>query len=419
MGSRLSSRRSGGPARPTEPGSSSPGDMACGWEESCKKHGYRPSGPRQDTKRSAAEKQRGAGDKQRSAGDKQLYVGHKQLYAAERQRSAGDKQRGAGDKQQLAGEQVRSGRAQPAQKVSAPCEGAGERARAVPPLRLSLPGVCRGYSSREGCEEADCRGLHVCRQFLADICNYGADCRYSHSLTTVHNQDICRLFSMDTMQENVLLLQIRRAFSESDQLTEAFFVQNLTRCFRFRTKTPCKLHECNRLHLCRQFVLDGCRRADCRMGHDLRTAHNRDVLRRHRLGDASEGHVLAILRQKEADLRASQLKRKAAKGDGDVKKECPHKPGVSGAERAGAGPARAGPPSSGGGRLSEELRCPVCLELFRRATTLGCGHTFCAGCLAKTRDRGADRCPLCAAPICSTIRSVALDGVVRSVAAQK
>ncbi|KAF0299727.1 E3 ubiquitin-protein ligase rnf8 [Amphibalanus amphitrite] len=394
MGSRLSSRRSGGPARPTEPGSSSPGDMACdpvsGWEESCKKHGYRPSGPRQDTKRSAAEKQRGAGDKQ-------LYVGHKQLYAAERQRSAEDKQRSAADKQQLAGEQVRSGRAQPAQKVSAPCEGAGERARAVPPLRLSLPGVCRGYSSREGCEEADCRGLHVCRQFLANICNYGADCRYSHSLTTVHNQDICRLFSMDTMQENVLLLQIRRAFSDSKQLTEAFFVQNLTR----------------------QFVLDGCRRADCRMGHDLRTAHNRDVLRRHRLGDAGEGRVLAILRQKEADLRASQLKRKAAKGDGDVKKECPHKPGVSGAEQAGAGPARAGPPSSGGGDLSEELRCPVCLELFRRATTLGCGHTFCAGCLAETRDRGADRCPLCAAPICSTIRSVALDGVVRSVAAQQ
>ncbi|KAF0289643.1 E3 ubiquitin-protein ligase rnf8 [Amphibalanus amphitrite] len=58
----------------------------------------------------------------------------------------------------------------------------------------------------------------------------------------------------------------------------------------------------------------------------------------------------------------------------------------------------------------------LCRELLlRQATTLGCGHTFCAVCLAETRDRGDDRCPLCRVTITSAIRSVTLNSIVRSV----
>ena len=76
------------------------------------------------------------------------------------------------------------------QGAAAPCrQTAGqERKAAVQPLRLRLPGLCRSYSSRDGCDDTDCQGLHVCRQYLAGICNFGLECRYSHSLTTVHNQ---------------------------------------------------------------------------------------------------------------------------------------------------------------------------------------------------------------------------------------
>ncbi|KAF0314410.1 E3 ubiquitin-protein ligase rnf8-B [Amphibalanus amphitrite] len=59
-----------------------------------------------------------------------------------------------------------------------------------------------------------------------------------------------------------------------------------------------------------------------------------------------------------------------------------------------------------------ELECAVCLELFRRATTLGCGHTFCADCVRSTR-----RCPLCRAPVTSAARSVTLDSIIGSLSA--
>ena len=62
-----------------------------------------------------------------------------------------------------------------------------EEAMAQPPS-ISLPQVCRRHNLRQGCTDSNCRRLHICRLFLADICKYGATCRYNHSLTTVHNQ---------------------------------------------------------------------------------------------------------------------------------------------------------------------------------------------------------------------------------------
>ena len=65
--------------------------------------------------------------------------------------------------------------------------------------------------------------------------------------------------------------------------------------------------------------------------------------------------------------------------------------------------------------LSEELQCPICLEMFNRATTLGCGHTFCADCLQQARDTSGDRCPLCRDNIVITLRSVTLDNIISGV----
>ena len=55
-------------------------------------------------------------------------------------------------------------------------------------LVTSLPQICRRHNTRHGCSEPNCRRLHICRLFLADICKHGVTCRYGHSLTTVHNQ---------------------------------------------------------------------------------------------------------------------------------------------------------------------------------------------------------------------------------------
>ena len=67
------------------------------------------------------------------------------------------------------------------------------------------------------------------------------------------------------------------------------------------------------------------------------------------------------------------------------------------------------------GVLDRELQCPVCLLMFRRACTLGCGHTFCADCLQTARRLRGDRCPVCRTDIVAVAHSVALDNVVQSL----
>ena len=65
--------------------------------------------------------------------------------------------------------------------------------------------------------------------------------------------------------------------------------------------------------------------------------------------------------------------------------------------------------------ISEELQCPICLEMFNRATTLGCGHTFCAECLQTARAENNTKCPMCRTKITSVTHCVALDNIVQSL----
>ncbi|XP_037081225.1 E3 ubiquitin-protein ligase rnf8-A-like [Pollicipes pollicipes] len=57
------------------------------------------------------------------------------------------------------------------------------------------------------------------------------------------------------------------------------------------------------------------------------------------------------------------------------------------------------------------LVCAVCCEPFIKATTLGCSHTFCEECVRRT-SRQTDTCPLCRAPIATSIRSLVIDDAV-------
>ena len=45
--------------------------------------------------------------------------------------------------------------------------------------------------------------------------------------------------------------------------------------------------------------------------------------------------------------------------------------------------------------ISQYLYCSVCSEVFRGATRLHCGHTFCGGCIDKWEKKGNNTCPQC------------------------
>ena len=107
-----------------------------------------------------------------------------------------------------------------------------------------------------------------------------------------------------------------------------------------------------------------------------------------------------------ADSKLWFQSQKNTPGGGD---RCPD------AAAAAGSPVPPGPRADG---FLAELQCPICLETFRRATTLGCGHTFCAGCLQATQAHSDNTCPLCRRPIKSTVPSVTIENIVRSVSAE-
>ncbi|KAF0309105.1 hypothetical protein FJT64_019707 [Amphibalanus amphitrite] len=123
--------------------------------------------------------------------------------------------------------------------------------RDVPgPADVTMPSVCRRHNSRPGgCNDSDCRRLHVCRLFLANICRHGVGCRNGHTLTTVHNQTVLGLHNLENAEEVVNFQRLRRALQHSDELDESVYIKNLEVCYR-HSWGHCEQLDCNRVHIC-------------------------------------------------------------------------------------------------------------------------------------------------------------------------
>lgn len=64
--------------------------------------------------------------------------------------------------------------------------------------------------------------------------------------------------------------------------------------------------------------------------------------------------------------------------------------------------------------MDEQLTCSICSELFVRATTLNCTHTFCDHCIRMWNKKRRD-CPVCRKSIISMNRSLVLDNFIESM----
>jgi E3 ubiquitin-protein ligase RNF8 len=64
--------------------------------------------------------------------------------------------------------------------------------------------------------------------------------------------------------------------------------------------------------------------------------------------------------------------------------------------------------------LEVEMQCSICSELFVKATSLSCSHSFCEFCLNQWLAVKKD-CPVCRAPVTSRYRSVVLDNYIEKM----
>ena len=61
--------------------------------------------------------------------------------------------------------------------------------------------------------------------------------------------------------------------------------------------------------------------------------------------------------------------------------------------------------------MESELQCSICNELFVKATSLGCSHSFCAVCIGQWM-RVKKVCPVCRAPVTEKMSSIVLDSYI-------
>lgn len=66
------------------------------------------------------------------------------------------------------------------------------------------------------------------------------------------------------------------------------------------------------------------------------------------------------------------------------------------------------------GIMDDQLTCSICSELFVKASTLNCTHTFCRHCISQWYKKRRD-CPVCRKPIISMNTSLALDNFIESM----
>jgi len=64
--------------------------------------------------------------------------------------------------------------------------------------------------------------------------------------------------------------------------------------------------------------------------------------------------------------------------------------------------------------MDEQLTCSICSELFVKATTLNCTHTFCHHCI-NMWSKKQKKCPVCRKSIISMNRSLVLDNFIESM----
>ncbi|KAJ8913750.1 hypothetical protein NQ315_007467 [Exocentrus adspersus] len=64
--------------------------------------------------------------------------------------------------------------------------------------------------------------------------------------------------------------------------------------------------------------------------------------------------------------------------------------------------------------MENELQCVICSELFVKAVTLNCSHSFCKYCIGAWSKNKSD-CPICRTKITSTTATIVLDNVIEKV----
>ena len=310
----------------------------------------------------------------------------------------------------------------------------GEKSKDSKTDGLATPQVCFTYNTL-GCGSDSCKNLHLCLNFILNKCALGNKCPLEHDLVrSDQNIRVLRSAKLLDIEQQAIIDSLKKKYSAmanqnntkaekkkesvSKQLEKSVKAKNgkdvsankaaekaqqksqstPSACIAYN-KGGCNEASCPFLHVCFSYIMGSCdKKAKCLKEHNIfKGEQNTEVLRKFNLLGAKD--VFAKIREGyEARAAARAAANESSEGATGGAAPSPSPAALSGAARQGTSA-----PAS--------LTCSVCCEPFIRATTLGCTHTFCEDCVRRIKRQGQP-CPLCRAPIATTVRSLVIDNTV-------
>nr|XP_023017780.1 E3 ubiquitin-protein ligase rnf8-B-like [Leptinotarsa decemlineata] len=80
-------------------------------------------------------------------------------------------------------------------------------------------------------------------------------------------------------------------------------------------------------------------------------------------------------------------------------------------EKSNDAKSKGGPETDSREKFHDEMQCSICSEMFVKAVTLNCSHTFCKFCIEAWRKK-KDICPICRSKITSISPTLVLDNII-------
>uniref|UniRef100_A0A8C3NN61 Poly [ADP-ribose] polymerase n=1 Tax=Cyanoderma ruficeps TaxID=181631 RepID=A0A8C3NN61_9PASS len=121
----------------------------------------------------------------------------------------------------------------------------------------------------KGCD--GCERLHLCKLHLMGRCHLGpSSCKYSHDIMNAENKRVLKKHDLSGLSEielQVLLLQ-----------NDPFFLPDTCHFYNKKGHRCMQQNNCNRLHICRHFLMGKCKFPQCIMSHNLLDRHALSVL---------------------------------------------------------------------------------------------------------------------------------------------
>ncbi|NXU66590.1 PAR12 polymerase, partial [Horornis vulcanius] len=146
-----------------------------------------------------------------------------------------------------------------------------------------------------------CERLHLCKLHLMGRCLLGpSSCKYSHDIMNAENKKVLKKHDLSGLSEidlQVLLLQ-----------NDPFFLPDTCHFYTKKGRHCMHQNNCNKLHVCRHFILGKCKFPQCVMSHNLLNAHALRVLETAGIDGRMASNFQAICDYKHLEFNRQQKK---------------------------------------------------------------------------------------------------------------